>query len=62
MARTYTMHSPDGQDSLRFIDQGQYGITVELTYSGETSDFGFPPGEVPALIDWLTAYPQEETP
>lgn len=50
---TYTMFSPDGADSLRFVDHGQYGITVELTYSGETFDFGFGPDETPALIKFL---------
>lgn len=52
MDKIHTLTHTDG-DKLRFIDYDAHGVTVELTYSGETLDFGFGPDEIPALIEWL---------
>lgn len=53
---THTIESQNYEgDTLRFIDYGKYGLTVETVYNGTSVDFGVYPDEIPALIEWLQA-------
>lgn len=47
------LKNPNTLDTLRVIDYGELGITVELTYGGEMFDIGLSPDQANELEDWL---------
>lgn len=48
-------------DAVEFTNYGELGMTVCLTYSGESFDVGFEPEEIPALIQWLQSTQQKRS-